>query len=134
MTDHLHQHRVDLICTRANGVQPLRQVNEIPEGYQKNRSQIWRLSVNRAYLFSGADLIEFRHRPLVGTFGSGSTRTKSLVIPCDTGRSYIKLCQEAARQANLSWPDRAYDGYAEWQTEWLERRERFRAALLQLQP
>ena len=129
-----HLRRVDLICARANGVQPLRQVSSIPDGYMKNRSQIWRLSVLRAYRFADAGLIEFYHKPYTGVFGFGSTRTKSKVFPAELGRRYVALCKEAARQSNLSWPEEEYDGYVEWQNEWLERRESFRRALLEMSP
>lgn len=129
-----HDYRVALICSSANGVHPLRQVSSIPEGYQKNRSQIWRLSVLRAYRFDTARLIRFDHRPGYGTFGSGSVRTKSFVMATETGRQYVELCRQAARMSNLSWPEEDYDGYLTWQAEWLERREAFRRALLELRP
>ena len=129
-----HQRIVELLCTAANGVQPLRQVSAIPDGYQKNRSQIWRLSVPRAYRFDQAGLIRFIHRPGVGTFGSGSTRTKSFVQPTETGRLWVTLCREAARASNLSWPEENYEGYVTWQEEWKERRESFRRALLDMDP
>lgn len=133
----LNLQRVQVICQRANGVQPLRQVSAIPDGYQKNRSQIWRLSVLRAQAFSACGLIGFDHRPGRGVCGAGSTRTKSFVYPTVVGRAYVDLCRTAARQANLSWPEHPYGdlrdtGYVLWQEEWLQRRERFTEALRSL--
>lgn len=125
-----HEERVELICTTWNGVQPLRQVSAIPEGYQKNRCQIWRLTVIRARAFDRADLIRFDHRPGFGTYGSGSIRTKSFVHATEIGRRYVELCRAAARLSNLSWPEENYEGYATWQAEWKERRVAFRRALL----
>lgn len=132
-----HGRAVNLICTRANGVQPLRQIAGIPDGYAKNRSQIWRLSVKRAYDFFYAGLIVFDHRPGRGIFGSGSVRTKSKVWPCDATKRYVEVCREAARLSNLSWPEHPYGdhndtGYVTWQNEWLERRDRFRAAMIEI--
>lgn len=133
--DHLRV--VGLICARANGVQPLRQVSAIPDGYQKNRSQIWRLGLNRAKAFYSAGLIGFNHRPGIGVFGSGSKRSKTTVWAAPKGRAYVEICKEAARMSNLSWPDKPYgdhddSGYLTWQKEWLERRDRFRAAMLEI--
>jgi hypothetical protein len=129
-----HKKCVELICTKANGVHPLRQVSAIPDGYCKNRSQIWRLSVLRARSFWLADLIDFDHRPGVGIFGHGSTRTTSKVMPTAKGRLYVTLCKEAAKLSNLSWPEEDYHGYIEWQEEWLHRRERFKQVLLAMDP
>jgi len=129
-----HADIVALICTASNGVQPLRQVSAIPDGYQKNRYQIWRLSVNRAHAFDRAGLIEFRHYPGRGIYGSGSVRTKSYVFATPKGRLYTRLCLEAARLSNLSWPAEDYEGYETWQAEWKERREAFARALNRMDP
>jgi hypothetical protein len=129
-----HERIVALICTAANGVQPLRQVSAIPDGYMKNRSQIWRLSVLRAQRWDAAGLIRLDHRPGYGTFGSGSIRTKSKVWATPLGRLYVRLCHEASRLSNLSWPDEDYDGYATWQNEWLDRRASFERALRAMDP
>lgn len=134
MSSILHESRVDLICAISNGVQPLRQVSAIPDGYMKNRSQLWRMTVLRAHRFARLELMQFDHRQGYGTFGSGSVRTRSKVWATDIGRKYVDLCREAARQSNLSWPEEDYEGYVTWQTEWLERRGAFKRALLSLKP
>jgi hypothetical protein len=125
---------IEAICQKTNGVMSLRQVSAIPDGYMKNRSQIWRLSVVRAREMDRAGLIAFDHRPGVGIFGAGSTRTTSKVWSTGLGRAYVKLCQEACRQSNLSWPteDYEYGAYVPWQMEWQERRYAFRRALIEL--
>ena len=135
----IHELRVAEICRRSNGVQPLRQVSAIPDGYQKNRSQIWRLSIRRAQAFDAFGLIRFDHRPGIGAYGHGSTRTKSKVMPTELGRKYVELCRRAARESNLSWHEHPYGDlgardswYVTWQLEWLERRERFAEVLLRI--
>lgn len=139
MSESLHRSRVDLICQRSNGVQGLRQVSAIPDGYMKNRSQIWRISKDRARSFAAVDLIDYREQFGVGIFGHGSTRSWFKVWATATGRRYVELCREAARLSNLSWPEHPYGdhrdtGYLTWQAEWLERRERFTQALLEMEP
>jgi hypothetical protein len=131
---NMHDAIVAEICRHQSGIIPLRALMRIEPGMMRRLNQTQALGVARAARFAALGLLVPYDKP-----SAEGKRTWRYVSPTTRTADYVAICEEASRNANLSWLelDRGTffgKSYYDWRQEWLERRDAFRRALISLAP